>query len=281
MYFGLRFPKYCSEVKIERDVNKKIQEIIENNIPAYLATVTSVISSAPINLGKRMIIYENGKIFVTIGGGNLEKQVIDYIIKNRPLEIIKLGFDLSRKGLIKMVCGGSVEVLIERLHNPFLFYIIGAGHCGIELSGLAKKAGFYVNVIDNRKEWANKEKHPSADKITITPYKNIDKQINFTNNTYIVIMTHNHQYDELILRKSLRKQHKYLGMIGSQNKVNDCFRMLIKQGFTRKELSKVFSPIGFGIGSMTPSEIAISVMAQIIAVKNEVKTIPFNSNPLL
>jgi xanthine dehydrogenase accessory factor len=278
---GLQFQKYCLGVKIEREINKKIQEIIDNNIPAYLTTVTSVVSSAPIKLGKQMIIFENGKIYGTIGGGALEKQVIDYVVLQKPLETIKLQFDLSKKGLIRMVCGGSVEVLIERLHNPYLLYIIGAGHCGIELSHLANKTGFYVTVIDNRKEWANKEKHPSTDKIIATPYKNIEKHINFTDNTYIIVMTHNHQFDELILRKSLRKQHKYLGMIGSQNKVNDCFKRLTQQGFTRKQLSKVFAPIGFGIGSMTPTEIAISVMAQVIAVKNIIKTIPFNSNPLL
>jgi len=251
-----------------------------------------------------MIIYADGKIYGTVGGGNLEKTIIDYVTKQKPLETIKLAFDLTNpapistrnKRLIRrtkhyqhpsenrygarMVCGGLVEVLIERLHNSYLLYIIGAGHCGIELSRLAKSAGFYITVIDNRREWASKEKHPSADNLIVTPYNKLEKHINFTDNTYICIMTHNHQYDELVLRKSLRKQHKYLGMMGSQNKVNDCFKRLLKQGFKKKELSKVFSPIGFGIGSMTPSEIAISIIAQILAVKNKIKTIPFNSNPL-
>jgi len=224
--------------------------------------------------------YTDGKIYGTVGGGNLEKTIIDYVTKQKPLETLKLDFELTSSGNVKMTCGGSVQVLIERLFNPYLLYIVGAGHCGIELSRLAKNVGFHVTVIDNRKEWANKEKHPLADKIIVTPHKNITKYLNFTDNTYITIMTHNHEFDELVLRKSLRKQHKYLGMIGSQNKVNDCFKGLIKQGFTKKELLKVFAPIGFAIGSMTPAEIAISIMAQIIAVKNNIKTIPFNSNPL-
>jgi xanthine dehydrogenase accessory factor len=299
-----------SGVKIEREINKKIQEIIEKNIPAYLITVTSAISSAPVRLGERMIIYPalismgdkkykhgsknklnllknrcggyytDGKIHGTVGGGNLEKTIIDYVTKQKPLETIKLNFDLTKDGLVKMICGGSVEVLVERLHNPYLLYIIGAGHCGIELSRLAKSVGFYVIVIDNRKEWANKEKHPLADDIIVAHYKNIEKNINFTDNTYIVIMTHNHEYDEEVLKKCLKKRYKYLGMIGSRNKVSDCFKRLTKQGFSQKELSKVFAPIGFAIGSITPSEIAISIMAQIIAVKNNIQTIPFNSNPL-
>jgi xanthine dehydrogenase accessory factor len=267
-------------VKIEREINKKIQDIQDKNIPAYLVTVTSASSSIPTRLGERMIAFQDGNIYGTVGGGNLEKTIIDYVTIQKPLETIKLNFDLAKDGLIQMVCGGLVEVLIERLNNPYLLYIIGAGHCGIELSRLAKSVGFYITVIDNRKEWANKEKHPLADNLIVTPYNKLEKYINFTDNTYICIMTHNHQYDELVLRTSLRKQHKYLGMIGSQNKVNDCFKRLIKQGYTKKELSKVFSSIGFGIGSMTPSEIAISIMAQIIAVKNNIKTIPFNSNPL-
>ena len=334
----MRYRKRFSEVKIEREINKKIQEIIEKNIPAYLVTVISALSSIPTKLGERMIIYpapismtdkkhkqgsknklnllknrcgvySDIKIYGTVGGGNLEKTIIDYVIKQKPLETIKLNFELTKEGEVnpapisrtsltknktksfhsqfsekwsgvQMVCGGLVEVLVERLYNPYLLYIIGAGHCGIELSRLAKSVGFYVIVIDNRKEWANKEKHPLADNLIVTSYKNIEKYINFANNTYILIMTHNHQFDELILRKSLRKQHKYLGMIGSQNKVKDCFKRLTKQGFTKKELSKVFTPIGFAIGSITPAEIAISIMAQVIAVKNNIKTIPFNSNPL-
>ena len=268
-------------VKIEREITKKIQEIIEKNIPAYLVTVTSASSSIPTKLGERMITFQDGKIFGTIGGGDLEKKIIDDIILSKPIEASKLSFKLTKFGNTQMVCGGLVEVLIERLHNPYLLYIIGAGHCGIELSRLAKSAGFYVTVIDNRKEWANKEKHPLADNLIVIPYKNIEKHINFSDNTYIVIMTHNHQYDELILKKCLKKRYKYLGMIGSENKVKECFKHLTKQGYSKKLLSKVFAPIGFGIGSITPSEIAISIMAQIIAVKNNIKTIPFNSNPLL
>ncbi len=239
-----------------------------------------------------MLVFSDKTIYGTIGGGNLEKSVIDYIIKKKPVETTKLAFDLSdsqyskfqiqdSKFKTKMVCGGSVEVLIEHLHNPYLLYIIGAGHCGIELSELAKKVGFYVTVIDHRKAWANKEKHPLADKIIVTHYKNIEKHITFTDNTYIVIMTHNHKYDEIVLRKCLRKKYKYLGMIGSQNKVQDCFQRLFKRGFTRRELSQVFAPIGFMIGSMTPAEIAVSIISQILAVKNNIKNIPFNSNPLI
>ena len=242
--------------------------------------MTSVSSSIPTKLGERMIVFLSGKICGTIGGGDLEKKIIDDIILSKPIEASKLSFKLTKFGNTQMVCGGLVEVLIERLHNPYLLYIIGAGHCGIELSRLAKSVGFYVTVIDNRKEWANKEKHPLADNLTITPYKNIEKHINFTDNTYIVIMTHNHQYDELILKKCLKRKYKYLGMIGSTNKVKECFKHLIKQGCSKKMLSKVYAPIGFSIGSITPEEIAFSILSQIISVKNNIQAIPFNSNPL-
>lgn len=256
---------------MERVLNQKIQQIIDENIPAYLVTVTSTAQSTPTRLGAKMIVYANGKIYGTIGGGDLEKRVINYIVTKQPSETIKLSFTLTKSGNTQMVCGGDVEVMVERLYNPHLLYIIGAGHCGVELSILARKVGFYVTVIDNRKEWANTEKHPSANKIIITPYKNIEKHIAFTDRTYIVIMTHNHEFDELVLKKCLRKKYKYLGMIGSKNKVKQCFQNLSRAGYTKKELNKVYAPIGLNIGSITPSEIAISISAQLIAVKNNIK----------
>ncbi len=253
---------------MEHELNQKIESIMAQNIPAYLVTVISANESIPTRLGEKMIVYTEGKIFGTIGGGNLEKQIIDYIMLNKPVDTLKLSFNLTKSGNTKMVCGGNVEILIERLFNPYLLYIVGAGHCAIELSPLAKKTGFYVTVIDHRKDWANKEKHPFADKITVTPYKNIQKHIDFTDNTYIVIMTHNHEHDELVLKKCLRKKYKYLGMIGSENKVKQSFQNLIKAGFSKKELKKVYAPVGFNIGSVTPVEIAISISAQLIALKN-------------
>ncbi|MBS4015519.1 MAG: XdhC family protein [Candidatus Latescibacteria bacterium] len=251
-------------------MNQKIQEIIEKNIPAYLVTITSTSQSTPTRLGAKMLVYTDRKIYGTIGGGDLEKKIIDYIVLNKPSETIKLDFALSKTGNTNMVCGGDVQILVERLFNPCLLYIIGAGHCGVELSQLAKKVGFYVTVIDNRKAWANQEKHPFADKITVTPYKNIQKHINFTDNTYIVIMTHNHEYDELVLKKCLRKKYKYLGMIGSKNKVKQSFQNLSRAGYSKKELNKIYAPIGLNIGSITPAEIAISISAQLIAVKNSI-----------
>jgi xanthine dehydrogenase accessory factor len=255
---------------MDRTLNQKIQEIIDKNIPAYLVTVTSITQSTPTKLGAKMLVYTDGKIFGTIGGGDLEKKVVDYIVLNKPSETIKYNFTLSKTGNTSMVCGGGVQILIERLFNPYLLYIIGAGHCGVELSQLAKKVGFNVTVIDNRKAWANQDKHPYADKIVVAPYKNIQQHINFTNNTYIVIMTHNHEYDELVLKKCLSKDYKYIGMIGSTNKVKQCFQNLIKAGFRKKELKKIYAPIGFRIGSITPAEIAISISAQLIAVKNDI-----------
>jgi xanthine dehydrogenase accessory factor len=179
-----------------------------------------------------------------------------------------------------MVCGGIQEVLVEPLFTGFPLYIIGGGHCGMALSNLASKTGFLVTVIDNRVDWANKTKHPNAICTICCDYSEVTKKINFTNECFIVIMTHGHIHDSFILEKLIDKNYKYLGMIGSKNKVKIVFEEMIEKGFLRAKLEQVYAPIGLDILTHTPDEIAVSIVAQMIAVRNNKTDIIFNQNPL-
>ena len=267
------------------NIYNKITEAINNNIPSWLVTVTNVTGSTPASAGMKMIVYSDGSIAGTVGGGEIEKKVIDKILKIRPGAVEKWSYDLGADSKTaestNMVCGGIQEVLIEPLLQGLPLFIIGGGHCGMALRNLASRTGFLVTVVDNRPEWATKIKHPNAVNTIYCDYNEITKRINFPIESFIVIMTHGHIHDSIVLEQLIINDFKYLGMIGSKRKVKIVLDDLIKKGITKDKVKKVFSPIGLDLLTHTPDEIAVSIIAQMIAVKNGKNGITFNQNPLL
>ncbi len=154
----------------------------------------------------------------------------------------------------------------EVINNPDKVFIVGAGHVGSKLAEVMRFLGFYTVLIDNRAGLESLKNNPFADEKIITDYPEINKIVE--DYSYAVILTHNHEYDLEILRELLKRNLKYLGMIGSKNKVNSTFLALLKEGIDEKELKKVKAPIGISINSITAEEIAISIAAEIIKVKN-------------
>lgn len=266
------------------NIYKKISELAESNEEFWIVTLTLSDGSIPGIVGMKMVVMKDGSFIGTIGGGGIERDVITSILKYKPKLAEKWTFNLgdteqSGKKL-GMLCGGTQEVLVEPMNCGGKLYIAGGGHCSISLAELAVKCGFSVSVLDNRKEWANEKKHQHADVIKCIDYNEIKKEIFEGDNTYIVIMTHGHIHDELVLRKIINLRYKYLGMIGSLKKVKTILDKLIAEGFSEDKVKSIFTPIGFNIKSHTPDEVAISIMAQLIAIKNDIKEIKISSNPL-
>ncbi len=249
------------------DLLKKIEEIIAANEEAYLFTVAESHGDTPNKAGAKMILTATGSVYGTIGGGNLEKSAIEKIKRIKPENPVMLHFDL--KDELKMACGGKVSVLVEPLFNKHRLYIIGGGHCGMELGKLAPKAGFHTTVIDNRKEWATKDKHPEAHKIILSDYNSVAQHITFSPTTYIMIMTQNHSYDLTVAGQCLTEDFAYIGMLGSPNKARMSKESLKKKGFAGEIIEKIDTPAGININSNTPFEIAISILAQLIRIKNQ------------
>lgn len=262
---------------------QEINKVLENGKTAWLTTVIETEGSTPGKVGAKMLVNPDGSIVGTIGGGSVEMLVVQRILKERPAKMAKWdfdlggGFDAAKTG---MACGGRQEILIEPLFTAHDLYIVGGGHCGRALSELAAKCDFNVTVIDDRAECVTKESHPYASGLICTPYDSIDQHINFSDEIFIVVMTHRHKHDELVMRKVLGKPYKYLGVIGSKTKSAIVFKNLLRDNFVKDELLRVFMPIGFAIGSQTPHEIAVSIMAQLLAVKSDTNDIIFNANPL-
>ncbi len=248
------------------DVLKEYVTLKTQNILCVLATVVQTRGATPRRAGAGMVVRHDGSICGTIGGGAVENQVTQ-----RALKIINttktefLHYELSELG---MSCGGEMDIFLQPSgHQPELF-IFGAGHIGRFLCGIGKNIGFHVTVVDNRSEYANREKLPLADRIFSGEYSKILTSLSFHNSGYIVIVTHGHLHDQQVLEYCARQPFLYLGMIGSKNKVRNSLEKLKNKGINQQILSKIFSPIGIDIGSQTPEEIAIAVAAELIAVKN-------------
>lgn len=234
---------------------------------AALCVIVQTKGSTPRKVGAKMIVKEDGSIIGTIGGGNLEKKVIENALQ----QCLKNEAKLFKHDLLhqhSMCCGGSVDIYIEPIQKMKRLYIFGAGHTGNALAQLTKGLDFDTYVIDDRKDYLESLNAEGINKMNID-YKKVLPSLPFDHNTFIVIMTYEHAYDRDILAYCMKQPHAYIGMIGSQRKV-ELTKKMFKEGMIASEeaLDQVDMPMGLDIKAEGPEEIAISIMAKLIAVKN-------------
>ncbi len=247
---------------------KKIADLENSNRKAVLCTIIATKGSAPRKVGAKMIVYSNGSIDGTIGGGALEKKVIEQalqVLKNN--EGIVVTHNLVSE--LAMCCGGTVELFIEPIMTRKKIFVFGAGHIGKALAKFANELDFAVTLIDERYEAFDTENF--SDCTLIKEHHSIAiSHLVFDENTYIVILTHNHAYDREILALTSKKEHAYIGMIGSERKVLIAKKNLVASNLlNEQELNTVDMPIGIDIKAITPQEIAISILAKLIDVRNK------------
>lgn len=159
--------------------------------------------------------------------------------------------------------------LIQTIHPSPVLYIFGAGHVSQFIAPLADTVGFQVVVIDDREEFASKERFPNAHKVIVEDFRGVFDQLNFTGEEYVVIVTRGHQYDKDVLEESLKRETKYRGMIGSKTKVKMILDYMKECGYDEEKVDGVHSPIGLSISAETPQEIAVSIVAELIQVRRE------------
>ncbi|MES2588132.1 MAG: XdhC family protein [Bacteroidota bacterium] len=244
----------------------KIIEIENSNRKAVLCTVISSKGSTPRKMGSKMIVFENETIFGSIGGGALEKKVIEQAI-----EVIK-----SKKSIVvshnlvkelEMCCGGTVELFLEQIMNKKKLHIFGAGHIGKSLAKFAFELDFIVSLIDERID-AFDEFDVACTKIN-QQHTTAIENLTFDENTFVAILTHDHAYDREILALCSKKKNAYIGMVGSERKVEIAKKNLLSVDLlSQEEIEKVDMPIGKNIHAITPEEIAISILAKLIEVRN-------------
>lgn len=195
------------------------------------------------------------------GGQKLALKISNKGISLKPLTITTQ-FELTRNKL-----GWH---LLENIHYAPKLHIIGGGHVSHALSKLAKEVGFTVFVYDDRPTLNTMEQNKFATAITIKDYSNITRHISKSDASYVVIMSFGYKTDKIILKSILSANYYYTGMMGSQAKIETLFSELLNEGISKKQLNRVFAPIGLPISSKTPSEIAVSILAQLIKIKNKI-----------
>ena len=229
-----------------------------------IATIVECRGSSPQKQGAKMLVRDDGSIMGTLGGGCLEADVVQAaLMAIKDGAPMTLPFELTEKegGL---VCGGNVLVYIEPvLLEPHLV-ILGAGHVGKTLSKLARFTGFRVTVVDDRPEFANRENIPDATDLLVNEFTTAFGQIEVNRDTCIVVATRGHNHDLDAIKAALGTTAGYIGLLGSRRKKGLLFNALKESGFTSGDIGRVLIPVGLPIGSVSPEEIAISIMAQII-----------------
>jgi len=246
------------------DIYEEIVRLKREGRPCALATIVQSIGSSPQKEGAKMLIRDDGSIAGTLGGGCIEAEVIELsslAIKEGLPKTVPFNLTEKHGGL---VCGGKVFVFIEPIIPAPHLAILGAGHVGKALSQVASIAGFRVTVVDDRAEFANRENLPHANKAVVAEFGEAFSGIRIDRDSYIVIATRGHNHDLDAVKAALSTEARYVGLVGSRRKMAVLCRFLKEAGFTENDIARIITPAGLPIGSVTPGEIAISIMAQII-----------------
>jgi xanthine dehydrogenase accessory factor len=215
-----------------------------------------------------MLVLSDGKINGTIGGGTVESEAIKdaQSLLNCQGTLLKT-YNLSTD--LEMHCGGRMTVYFETLVTAAHIIIFGAGHIGRALSKMATITGFKITVIDDRPGIFNSWTDECIEKIE-APYITAIQNLTFSDNTYIICCTYQHNFDADVVISCLTKPHKYLGMIGSKRKVDILRKRLSEEeGFSEEQINSIDMPMGIPIACETPEEIAVSILCKLVDVKNK------------
>jgi xanthine dehydrogenase accessory factor len=237
-----------------------------------LCTIVQVNGSIPSYESAKMLVREDGSMTGTIGGGCVEAEVWtaarEVIESEKPRH---LNFSLGQEAAYDtgLICGGQLNVFIEPVIPQPHAFIFGAGHISKSLSKIAKIAGFATTIVDDRETFANRERFPEADDVHAGEYEEVFPQLIVNGSSYIVIVTRGHRDDMRVLRWAVTTPARYVSMIGSRRKVVGVVKELENEGIPRAAFDRVFAPMGFEIGAITPEEIAVSVVAEMIAARRD------------
>ena len=255
---------------MEESIYQAAAQLQSEQKAGAICTIVESSGSTPRHQGSKMLVYEDGKFIGTVGGGEVEKRVIDEALaalddgKPRLLKYNMVDPQQGDPG----VCGGTLEVYVEPIVPEPSVLLIGGGHVGKAVVHLAKWLGFRVAVSDDRTEFCTKEANPDADQFYPVLMKDLPKHLKFNKQTYIVLTTRGANIDIEGLPELLDQPFAYLGIIGSKRRWTVTKKALLEQGIPAEKLAKVHSPIGLELNAETPEEIAVSIMAEILMLKN-------------
>ena len=256
---------------MNQEVFAALSEALGRGEEVALVTITNSTGSTPQRVGAKMLVYSDGRTVGTIGGGCYENDAFwkarEAIKARRPLNVkYELNDDFAQE--TGLVCGGQMEVFIEPVEASPDVYVFGAGHVGQFVAKMAHEVGFRVHVIDDREKFANRERFGDDIDVVVEHIPTWLEQNQLPPTAYAVIVTRGHTHDLDTLRAVVRSPMRYVGLIGSKAKIRRIFDVLVEEGLPPESLKPVHAPIGLDIGAITPQEIAVSIVAELIAVKH-------------
>jgi xanthine dehydrogenase accessory factor len=245
---------------ISQEFLKAVTTALDEGILFALLTITK--HPDQNRVGTKTMIYPNGEfLYSTAFSDDFSQKLVE--VSMPYLE------NLKSKTITFSWSDSEIECFVEVFPPSFHLIVAGAGHVSEPVATMGKMLGFHVTVIDDREKFANRQRFSSADKVICQSYLAFFSELKISACTYILLLTRGHQFDVISLRELLRKKEKaaYIGMIGSKRRISGVFEQL-KADFSDEAFSNIYAPVGLDIGGQTPAEIAISIMAEIIKVRN-------------
>jgi xanthine dehydrogenase accessory factor len=251
-----------------------LQELLaaqEAGEAVVLATVVKARGSVPRHAGAKMLVWENGRLSHTIGGGELEARVIEQAkaaLADGQTRIIPYALVDPKSG-DPGVCGGEMEIYLEPYLPPATVFVIGCGHVGRAVADLAHWLGYRVVVTDDREELVTADFIPNADVYLPGSIENALESHKITRNTYITVVTRNVMVDRELLPHLIKTPAPFIGIMGSKRRWQTTRKMLLEDGVTEADLARFHSPLGLELNAESPAEIAVSIMAEIIMLRRQ------------
>ena len=256
-----------------REVLEAALRAEERGEAAALVTVVSTRGSTPQKAGARMLVHADGRLVGTIGGGCLEAEMTRrsrQAIDDRRVQLASYDLTPHEAGEDGLVCGGTMQVFIEPVEGTPVLCLFGAGHVAQPLARMASACGFRVEVADDRAKFANAERFPEADLLVVDDFPDAAGKMTLGPNSYAIVVTRGHQGDAVAVEAALGCGPRFVGLLGSRAKIVHIFAALAERGVSRERLATVHAPLGLEIGAQTPDEIAVSILAEMIAVRRGV-----------
>jgi len=255
------------------EFHRTLLTLLEGGQRVAVATIVEARGSTPQREGGRIIVAEDGRTWFTIGGGAFEALVIDdarTCLRESKSELKTYSLHESGEEALGMACGGRAQVFIEVSGLVENLLVFGAGHVGRALARLAAGVGFGITVVDDRSAMLDAPAFPAGTRLVETDRLFREALPPIDDHSYVVLVTRCHDTDEAALRALAGQPWRYLGMIGSRRKVRVVLDRLLEQGVPAATLERVHAPIGVPIGSHRPEEVAVSILAELVAIRNGV-----------
>ena len=252
MYFYLE-PMYEPDSFL--DIGQRLIEAYEGGDPVGLATSVNVPEGDP-NLGAKLMLLLDGSVVGTLGNREVDERAVAAC-----RQVADVGSTDS------FTTDEGMEVFVEGFTTPPTLTVIGGGHVGKATADLANMLGYRVFIVDDRPEFSNPERFPYAEQTVVTQYDRWSDDLSINVNTFVVVATRGHRFDDMALESALKTKARYIGLMGSRRKNLMIYRRLLDQGVPLARLKEVHAPVGLDIGGLQPEELAVSIMSEIIMVR--------------